>query len=154
MPDVEFQMIGDGPLKESIYADISRRNLNNVILRGALYDKELDSARNTSKVLVVPSECNENAPLVILEAFSAGIPVVGSNLGGIPELIENGINGFLFKPGDAEDLKEKLLVILQNEKKREEMGKCGYDKYLKYFTQESHASMMFREYLDRQPTKK
>jgi glycosyltransferase involved in cell wall biosynthesis len=146
MPDVKFQIIGDGPLRESISCEIKKRNIKNLTLRGALYEEQLCAARNEALVLVVPSECNENAPLVALEAFSSGLPVLGSNLGGIPELIDDGINGYLLKPGDAQDLKDKLTLILGDAKKMESMGRCGLEKYHRYFTREVHASIMLREY--------
>ena len=55
-------------------------------------------------VLAVPSIWPENSPLVIQEAFLAGVPVVASRIGGIPEVVANGVNGLLFQPGDADDL--------------------------------------------------
>jgi len=59
-------------------------------------------------VLVVPSLWFENSPNVILEAFASGTPVIASNLGGMAELVENGVNGFLFKRGDDKDLCRQL----------------------------------------------
>ena len=59
-------------------------------------------------VLVVPSLWYENCPNVILEAFASGTPVIASNLGGMTELVENGVNGFLFRRGDDKDLYRQL----------------------------------------------
>jgi hypothetical protein len=64
-------------------------------------------------VLVVPSIWLENAPLTILEAFLAGVPVVCSDLGGMAEMVEDGVSGLRFRPGDAEDLREKLLRLVR-----------------------------------------
>ena len=58
--------------------------------------------------LVVPSVWLETGPLVVLEAFAAGVPVIGSRLGGIAEMVNEGVDGLLFHPGDAADLAEKL----------------------------------------------
>jgi glycosyltransferase involved in cell wall biosynthesis len=58
--------------------------------------------------LVVPSVWLETGPLVVLEAFAAGVPVIGSRLGGIAEMVREGVDGLLFCPGDAADLAEKL----------------------------------------------
>jgi glycosyltransferase involved in cell wall biosynthesis len=63
-------------------------------------------------VLVVPSRWPENSPNIILEAQAAGLPVVGANLGGIPELVEHGCNGLLFEPDDAADLAGQLQRLL------------------------------------------
>ncbi len=65
-------------------------------------------------MLVVPSIWNENAPLVIQEAFLTKTPVIASRIGGIPELINEGTNGLLFEPGDINDLKERLENIINN----------------------------------------
>lgn len=70
-----------------------------------------------SDCLIVSSLCYENSPTVIYEALSCGVPVVASNIGGIPELIEEGENGYLFEPGNGADLLKKLQKI---EHKRKE----------------------------------
>ena len=65
-----------------------------------------------SKLIIVPSEWYENCPYSIMEAMSYGKPVIGSNIGGIPELIQNGETGILFEPGNAKDLATKLKLLL------------------------------------------
>lgn len=65
-------------------------------------------------VLVIPSIWYENSPLVIREAFLAKIPVITSKIGGIPELVDDGVNGVLFNPEDVNDLKEKIEYIINN----------------------------------------
>jgi glycosyltransferase involved in cell wall biosynthesis len=59
----------------------------------------------------VPSLCYENSPTVIYEALQAGIPVLASDIGGVGELVQNGRNGYLFKPGSQEDFIEKLEMM-------------------------------------------
>ena len=63
-------------------------------------------------VLVVPSVWEENSPLVIREAYLAGVPVVAARIGGIPELVEDGVNGLLFEPGDVDDLYRALMRVI------------------------------------------
>jgi len=63
-------------------------------------------------VLVVPSLWPENSPLVIHEAFQAGVPVVGSNIGGIPDLVEDGVSGLVFETGSAADLARALRALV------------------------------------------
>jgi glycosyltransferase involved in cell wall biosynthesis len=63
-------------------------------------------------VLVVPSLWYENSPNVILEAFASGTPVIASNLGGMTELVENGVNGLLFRRGDDKDLYRQLRKLI------------------------------------------
>lgn len=84
--------------------------------------EQLIDCLKSADVLVVPSLCYENSPTVIYEALSAGVPVVAADIGGVGELVQDGVNGYLFKPGDVNDLAEKL--SLMNEKK-EEFGRRG-----------------------------
>jgi len=65
-------------------------------------------------VLVVPSIWYENTPFVILEALASGTPVIASNLGGLSELIEDGKNGFLFRAGDSDDLRDKIAAFIDD----------------------------------------
>ena len=67
-----------------------------------------------SKFVVVPSEWYDNSPLVIYESFSMGKPVIATRLGGMPELIDDNINGYLFSPGDINQLTEKIRILWDN----------------------------------------
>jgi len=78
------------------------------------YDNEkLASILAGMDVLIVPSLWYENSPLTIHEAFMAKMPVIASNIGGIPELVQDGENGFLFRAGDPEDLYQKLCKFIK-----------------------------------------
>jgi glycosyltransferase involved in cell wall biosynthesis len=83
-----------------------------VVLHGALAHADVPRALASIDVLVVPSTWPENSPLVIHEAFLAGVPVVASRIGGIPDLVTDEVNGLLFRPGDAADLARRLERIL------------------------------------------
>lgn len=89
-------------------------NDNRIKLMGAYDNKDVSKIFADIDVLVVPPIWYENAPLVIQEAFLSRTPVIASRIGGIPELVNNGINGILFNPNDADDLKEKMQYIIDN----------------------------------------
>ncbi len=76
--------------------------------RGYLLGEKLEHLWNEIDFLIVPSLIIENSPTVILEAFSHGVPVIASNIGGIPELVQDGENGFLFEAGNHQSLKETI----------------------------------------------
>ena len=61
----------------------------------------------------MPSECYENNPLSAIESLCLGTPVIGANIGGIPELINPGINGFVFEPRNVNDLKYRINQLFQ-----------------------------------------
>jgi glycosyltransferase involved in cell wall biosynthesis len=75
--------------------------------------------------LVVPSRWFEGCPLVILEAMAAGIPVIASNIGGLPELVEHGVTGLLFEPGNAEELAEAMRLLWTDRARCRELGAAG-----------------------------
>ena len=78
-------------------------------------------------IYVLPSY-NEGLPMSILEACNYGLPIVSTPVGGIPEIIEDGTNGFLVKPGDVKALEERLLRLIESPELRKKMGRKGYEK--------------------------
>lgn len=84
-----------------------------VRLAGPLDHGRVPPALAGIDVLVVPSIWPENSPLVIREAFLAGVAVIASRIGGIPEIVEDGVNGFLFNPGDVADLHRLMLRLVE-----------------------------------------
>ncbi len=87
--------------------------VDGVRLHGPIAHDHVGAALASIDALVVPSIWAENSPLVIQEAFLAGVPVIASRIGGIPELVEDGKNGLLFAPGDAADLQRVLARLLR-----------------------------------------
>lgn len=85
-----------------------------ISFKGPYDNKEIARVLSGMDTLVVPSVWPENAPLVIQEAFLAKVPVIASRIGGIPELVTDGVNGLLFNPGDADDLRSKMQYIIDN----------------------------------------
>lgn len=75
-------------------------------------------------VLVLPSRC-EGMGRVLVEAMAAGVPVIGADVGGIPHMIQDGVNGFLFPKGDAKALEQRLRTMLSNPERARQMGARG-----------------------------
>jgi glycosyltransferase involved in cell wall biosynthesis len=88
-------------------------SLPGVRYHGAVAQDAVPPALASLDVVVVPSTWLENCPLVIREAFVAGVPVVASNLGGMAEMVRHEHNGLLFEPGDADALRRTLLRLIQ-----------------------------------------
>lgn len=82
-----------------------------------------------AKFMVLSSECSENNPLTVIEAQSLGTPVLGANIGGIPELIEEGVSGMTFTSGDVEDLKDKILKMFEHHFDYEAIAKNAIERY-------------------------
>jgi glycosyltransferase involved in cell wall biosynthesis len=88
--------------------------------------EDITSALKSLDILVCPSE-NEPFGLVLLEASAAGVPVIGANSGGIPEIIRHRINGLLFEPGDDDELAKALEVLLDDNELRSGLIAKGYE---------------------------
>jgi glycosyltransferase involved in cell wall biosynthesis len=86
----------------------------NIKFMGRFDYKDVGEIFKEIDVLVVPSIWYENSPLVIQEAFATKTPVIASDIGGIPELIDDGVNGLLFDPNDSDDLYKKINLIIEN----------------------------------------
>jgi glycosyltransferase involved in cell wall biosynthesis len=91
-------------------------------------DQALKAILAGAMFTVFPSEAYESFGLSIIESFAMGKPVIGSNLGPIPEIIEEGINGLLFEPGDIEDLTSKIQYLLDHRDLAGKMGRRAREK--------------------------
>lgn len=98
LPEISFAFAGDGPLKDQV------EKLDNVRNLGFLSGDELKNVITQAKMTVVPSIWYENCPFTVIEAQKLGTPVIASDLGGIPELIEKGKTGEIFEAGNVEQL--------------------------------------------------
>ena len=102
LPDVQFIFAGTGPLEETVNGI---KNIKNVgFQKGEALEKLIREARFS----IYPSEWYENCPFSVMESQMYGTPVLGANIGGIPELIQVGKTGELFESGNGKDLKEKV----------------------------------------------
>lgn len=113
MPDVQFVFAGSGD-----YADMIETvdNIRNV---GFLDSKTLDKYIRGAYASVCPSECYENCPFSVMESQMRGTPVIGANIGGIPELVIDGVNGLLFDSGDADSLAYAIKKLFADTSMRE-----------------------------------
>ena len=102
IPSANLKIAGDGPLKHRVLKHSNKfKNINYI---GFKNKKELMGIVSSAKFTVVPSICYENNPLSVVESFSNSVPVIGSDYGGISELIDENKKGYLFKMGDPNSL--------------------------------------------------
>lgn len=143
---IPLMIAGDGPERESIKQYVRDKRIP-VSFCGYLTGKALSDTIKRAKAVVVPSECYENAPLAILEAFAMGKPVIGTNIGGIPEMIEDGVNGFLFEPSNPAALAERIhRLFALPEDAIISMGVAGREKAEKQFRPERHYELLMEVY--------
>ena len=123
IPDFEMRFAGRGPLLQEAEQFVERESLTNVKLVGFQTGPDLSRLFQNARFVVLPSECYENCPMVILEAFATGKPVIASRIGGIPELIEEGADGLLYEPGDAHELASHMRTLMNDPTLASEMGR-------------------------------
>jgi len=93
--------------------------------------------------LVLPSEWYEGFPLVLVEAFAHGLPVLASNLGSMADIIKDGETGLLFTPGNAGDLASKAKWLLENPQQAQQLGENARRTFLaKYTAEQNYAELM------------
>lgn len=126
-----LDLVGDGPKFAEIQNTVASLGLDNKVkLLGER--KDVASLLSQSHVFILTSNW-EGLPLSILEAMRAGLPVVASNVGGIPELVEEDVNGYLIQNGDVEMLRSRISYLIQNGSIRNRLGITGRVKFLKKF---------------------
>jgi glycosyltransferase involved in cell wall biosynthesis len=111
---------------------------------GGLYGNDLLREYAECSIFVLPS-LYESSPIVLLEAMAVGKPIIATNVGGIPFLVEDGSNGFLVESGNVDHLAEKILNLVQDDRLREKMGNRGREK-ARNFTWDRIAAQTFNIY--------
>jgi L-malate glycosyltransferase len=129
-PDTKLLIAGSGPEQESLSHKVHEHGLDqHVTFLGVVDDKTLLSLYHAADVFVLPSinkdGKTEALGVVLLEAMASGCPVIGSNVGGIPDIITDGENGFLVPEQDPHGLAEKIILLLSDERLREKFRSQG-----------------------------
>lgn len=133
-------LVGDGPEYNKICKLVKEKQLeDDVIFLGK--QKNTADILSISDALLLVSE-KESFGLVALEAMACGVPVIGSNAGGIPEVIENGVTGFTSEVGNVEELSKQTIRLLKDEMLHEQMAQQSYERATSKF----HSDKIVKEY--------
>jgi len=128
--NVHLHIFGKG-VDEGEFRDLAGSD-HRIVFHGYMERDLLIDFYKKSNINVLPSICYDNSPMMIYESFMNSTPVVGSRIGGIPELIEDGYNGYLFEPGNEDELKEILEIIIENPNKLRELEVGAFQSSKKY----------------------
>jgi glycosyltransferase involved in cell wall biosynthesis len=143
-----LDIVGDGPMMNELKDYVKKHNFDKRInFYGHLSTDKVLEKVESCKALILPSQTYENAPISILEALSLGKVVLGSNLGGIPEMIDEGKNGYLFKAGFHEEINiaiSKFENLSTSEK--ESYSKYSLDLINTKFGKENHFKKLLEVY--------
>jgi len=144
--DVKLKIIGDGPLTESLLNKSKNDKIRNIEFMGYKKGEDLQNEIKKSIFMIIPSECYENNPRTVIEAFALGKPVVGARIGGIPELVRDGETGITFEAWNVNDLRDKIQLMLQNRGRLQEMGKKAREFVEKEMNPETHYEKLIKIY--------
>jgi glycosyltransferase involved in cell wall biosynthesis len=130
-PQVTFLLVGQGPLEPDIRAQVKNLNLaGNVVFAG--FRTDAPRLIGAADVFVLPSQF-EGLPIAMLEAMALGRPVIASRVGGVPEVISDGVDGLLIDPLSPGQLAEKILAVINCEDLREKLANNALLKVREHF---------------------
>lgn len=144
--DIRFQLAGEGPERPKLHALIRRYGLNGAFeLKGHLEDTSafyqgLDVYLNTS--------IHEGIPMTVLEAMAHGLPVVAPKVGGLREILDDGVQGYLLEVRDPEAFAEKCLSVCRNKTLWQRMSQAAREKVLRTFSMERMTQQYFNLYVN------
>ena len=144
MEQAKLVIVGEGYLHEELVTLVDRLGLKDAVLFTG-FQMDVFEIIATFDVAVLPSFF-EGMGRVLLEAMAMEKPVVASRVGGIPDLVEDGVNGFLVSPGKIRALREGLLKVLRDKKLARKLGKQGRRKTTDRFSAEIMVQSIDRIY--------
>jgi len=142
LPGRKLKIVGDGPMRSVV----EKSDLRNIEFFGQRPVHEVLKLLGAAEFLIFPSQCYENFPRVIVEAFAKGVPVLGSDLGSIRELIENNRTGILFSPGDDEDLAHKAEWLFAHGNELQEMSSSARLTFESKYTADRNYEQLMKIY--------
>jgi glycosyltransferase involved in cell wall biosynthesis len=146
LKDVELFIVGSGEAEEELKRYVALSGQKNIRFLGFKTGKELERLIDGSICVIVPSECNETFGLTVVESFARCRPVIVSDMGALPEIVTDGVDGFIFKAGDVEQLHEKLQWMAQHRNEAIDMGVMGFKKALNRFSSKRHYEEIMKIY--------
>lgn len=143
----QLYIAGDGPDIEKVKKYIKDNKLEDKIkLLGFLNSDEVKEYVRKARFIVVPSVWYENCPYSVLETLVMGKPIIGSNLGGIPELVKDNENGLIYKYNDIKELGNKMQELFDNKEKAMQLGKVAKENAKKDFSKELYYNKIMDVY--------
>lgn len=141
--NIRLDIVGKGLCSEKLKS--MSENDNRIKFHDFLEGKELIKMYQQANLTVVPSIWYDNSPMVIYESFSCRTPVIGSKIGGIPELIEDGFNGYLFEAGNVNELQKLLENLIDSPETLKKLEQGTYESVQRY-TMDKHIKQLETEY--------
>lgn len=137
---------GEGPMRPVLERTVAEGGLANVRVVGPKYGQELIDLIRNARFSVIPSEWYENCPRSCIESFASGTPVIGARIGGIPEMVDDGVNGLLFEPFSRQDLRKQIQYLFDRDDEAAEMGRQARLKAEREYSPSAHLEKLLAVY--------
>lgn len=138
---------GDGPERENIEAYIKEHKLEDrITLLGYLNQDGIRENIRKCRFVAVPSICFENCPYSVLEAMEIGKPIIGSRIGGIPELVKDNVNGYTYAYDSINELTDKLKILFENDEKVKKFSDNSKRLYKENYSAEAYYNKLMKVY--------
>ncbi len=144
LPDIRFKIVGRGP--DATHLHRLGHGMNNLQFLGFRVGDELKELYKNAAAMLLPSRVHEVSPLSVLEAMAAGTPVIASDVGGVPELVEDRRAGFLVKPIDLNSWAEAIMRIAYDNDLRDQMSRAARHRIETHFKPTDHYDRLLRVY--------
>lgn len=147
--EAKLLIAGEGYMKPFLQMRVKQLKLEGKIkFLGKISEEKLANVYRSSRIVVIPSLYRESFGMVALEAMASGRPIIATRVGGLPEIIQDGKNGFLTPPGDHEKLAEKIVQLLSNPKMANEMGFLGRKIAVENYSWDTVAEQIVNVYFE------
>lgn len=137
-------IIGRGTEEDNIKEYIKKNELKNIKVLGFVQREKAFEIMKKAKAVIVPSKCYEGFPMTIVESFSLGVPIIGSKLGNIKDIVEDRYNGLLFS--NKSELNEVVEEIFYNKKLNEKLGHNAFNTFKEFYTDEENYKILLEIY--------
>jgi glycosyltransferase involved in cell wall biosynthesis len=149
--DARLDIAGDGPERAKLEALAGRHSMGSrITFHGRLAKAELANLVNRSTASVVPSRWHENQPMTVLESFAAGVPVITTSLGGLPEIVRDGVDGWIIPPEDPVALAHAIDSALSDPTGTAQRGLRGRERVAHDFSAGTHLRHLGEVYREAQ----
>ena len=134
---VHLNIVGEGDYLDALENLTTKKTLQNVVtFHGKLIGKPLQDIYHQSQIHLMPTTSHEGLPLTILEGMAFGLATIASEIGGISSAITDGVNGFLIKPGNVQELTQKLELLIENPQTISAIGEAARTSAINQYSKE------------------
>ena len=144
IPEARYVFFGKGPMESELRKRCDKQKVSSKVYFAGFRDN-LDQLLPHLDLIVHPADM-EGLGVSLLQAAACGVPIIGTPVGGIPEIVRDGVNGYLVPPGDVEAIASRVIEILSDQSRLSQMGKAGRELVKKEFSISNMVDANFNVY--------